>query len=237
MNITITGGTGLVGRALTKALLNKGHHVYILTREVAKKSAQENVKYASWNVAKGIIDVDVIKNSEYIFHLAGAGIADKRWTPKYKEKILNSRVEGSKLLSNTIRNHATKLKSVICASATGWYGADKNSHAFIESDNAADDFLGEVCRQWEESLQPGSSPVAHIRTGIVLSNNGGAYPKLTMPIQYGIAPILGNGKQVMSWIHIDDVCRIFLHAIQNEQLKGVYNAVAPSPAALTRARA
>jgi uncharacterized protein (TIGR01777 family) len=228
MNVTITGGTGLVGRALTKALLSRGHYVYILTREPSKKSAQENVQYASWNVAKGIIDVDVIKNSDYIFHLAGAGIADKRWTPKYKEKILSSRVEGSKLLSNTISKHATKLKSIVCASATGWYGADKNGHAFTESDNAANDFLGQVCRQWEESMQPGSYPVAHIRTGIVLSNNGGAYPKLTKPIQYGIAPILGNGKQAMSWIHIDDLVRVYIMAMENNW-NGSFNAVSPTP--------
>ncbi|RYG49832.1 MAG: TIGR01777 family protein [Chitinophagaceae bacterium] len=228
MKVTITGGTGLVGKALTKALTDKGYKVCILTRNPSDHQSSQSIQYAQWNINNGTIDTQAIQSADHIIHLAGAGVADKRWTSKYKEKILRSRVGGSKLLSDAIQKYATNLKSIVCASATGWYGADKGGEPFAETDGAAGDFLGEVCRQWEESMQPGPYPVAHIRTGIVLSNNGGAYPKLTGPVHFGIAPILGNGKQVISWIHISDLVRIYISAMET-RWSGSFNAVAPTP--------
>ncbi len=228
MEVLITGGTGLVGSALSHSLMEKGYNVCILTRKIPKTATHKSISYAQWDISRGIIDGEAIKRADHIIHLAGAGIADKRWTKNYKKIILSSRVEGTKLLAEAISKHGGRIKSLVCASATGWYGEDKAAHVFKEGDPPANDFLGTVCRLWEESIPPFNFPVSHIRLGIVLSNNGGAYPKLTAPIRFGIAAIPGSGKQVLSWIHLDDIVRLFIMAMENGW-SGVYNAVAPTP--------
>lgn len=228
MEVVITGGTGMVGKALTRALISKGYKVCILSRNKRPRQETDGVRFAHWDVSGKIIDPVPIRSADHIIHLAGAGVADRRWTKQYKGLILSSRVDGSRLLSDAINEHATNLKSLVCASATGWYGADKTGHIFTEEDPAANDFLGDVCRQWESAIEVTSCPVSHLRTGIVLNNNGGAYPKLTTPVRYGIAPILGNGKQVVSWIHIDDLVRLYIAAMENNW-EGSFNAVSPTP--------
>jgi uncharacterized protein (TIGR01777 family) len=181
------------------------------------------------------MDVSAIQEADCIVHLAGANVADGRWTEKRKKELVNSRVKSGELLVKTLHNYPNKVKAVISASAQGWYGADPhipNPKPFVETDGADDAFLGRICKHWESAI----APVAELRKrlvifriGIVLSNEGGAYAEFKKPLQFGAATILGNGRQVVSWIHIDDLVQLFTTAIENENWQGVYNAVAPDP--------
>ena len=234
--ILITGGTGLIGKELTKRLVAKGYEVIILTREIKEKTpAQPGVTYALWDVKAKKIDKDAVAKADHIIHLAGAGIADERWSDKRKEEIKNSRVDSSALIVNTLKNHPNKVKTVVSSSAIGWYGADKqlkSKKAFTEDMPADSGFLGVTCKLWEESIQPVEAlgkRLVKIRTGIVLSNDGGAFKSFKLPVKFGIAAILGNGKQVISWVHIADICEMYIHSIENESFTGPYNAVAPHP--------
>ena len=235
--VIITGGTGLIGKALSKLLVEKGYQVIILSRRTFLKDRRKspNIDYAQWDIAKQTIDASAIRNSDYIIHLTGAGVADKRWTKKRKKEIRDSRVQSSELLVKALKDNPNKIKAVICSSAIGWYGADPaipNSKPFVESDPSSEDFLGETCKLWEESIEPVyvlGKRLVKIRTGIVLSNEGGAFKEFKKPVNFGIAAILGNGKQLISWVHIDDLCRMYLHALENETMHGSYNAVAPKP--------
>jgi uncharacterized protein len=236
--VLITGGTGLIGSALSELLLQKGYEIIILTRGASEKkpaAVNKNISYAPWDVLKQKIDVDAIKKADYIIHLAGAGVADKRWTDTRKKEILNSRTQSSALIVKALKENTNKVKAVISASAIGWYGADRvvpNNKPFTETDPPDTSFLGETCRQWEESIEPVTQldkRLVILRTGIVLSNKDGALTEFKKPLQFGLATILGSGKQVISWLHIDDLCRMYLLAIENESMQGVYNAVAPKP--------
>jgi len=233
--VLLTGGTGLVGRSLTRHLIAKGYKVIILTRKLPA-AAKEQVEYAVWDITSNTINLQAIQKADYIIHLAGAGVVDKRWTDAYKKEIRNSRTQSSALLVATLQNNTNKVKAVISASAIGWYGADATSagkqHHFLETDKAAAGFLGETCKLWEESIEPVQQlgiRLVKLRTGIVLSNDGGALAEFKKPIKLGIAGILGNGKQIVSWIHIDDLCRMFIASIENDLMSGSYNAVAPEP--------
>ncbi|MBB1282827.1 TIGR01777 family protein [Flavisolibacter sp. BT320] len=231
--IVITGGTGMVGTALTKLLVDKGHEIIILTRKA--KLAKGNIQYKEWNVDKGTIDASAITEADYIVHLAGANVADGRWTEKRKKMIIDSRVKSGELLVKTLHQHPNKVKAVISASAQGWYGPDPqipNPRPFTETDPAHNDFLGTTCKAWEDAITPVTQQGKRLvifRIGIVLSNEGGAYAEFKKPVTFGGATILGNGKQVISWIHIRDLIRLFAAAIENDSWKGVYNAVAPNP--------
>ena len=241
--VLITGGTGLVGRALTKALLDKGYEVIVMgrggVRDAALRQAQDynGLTFAKWNVEKQEIDAAAFAKTDYIIHLAGAGVADKRWTVKRKQEIVDSRVKSGALLVHSLKSIPNKVKAVISASAIGWYGADnltpgRGVRKFEESDNAAEDFLGQTCKQWEESIEPVAAlgkRLIKLRIGIVLSTEGGALREFIKPLQFGIASILGSGRQIISWIHIDDLVNMFIKAIESEDINGVYNAVAPSP--------
>ena len=233
--VLITGGTGLIGQALTKILLAQGYHVIILTRNAAGKKATQNLSFAQWDVAAQTIDSTAMQQADYIIHLAGAGVAERRWTTKRKQEIVDSRVQSSALILKTLRETDNKVRAVISASAIGWYGADPtipNPSAFTETDNAAADFLGTTCVQWEQSIQPLTElnkRLVIFRTGIVLSNKGGAYAEFKKPLRFGVASVLGSGKQIISWIHIDDLVNLYIAAIENKTWQGVYNAVAPHP--------
>lgn len=232
--ILITGGTGLLGSSLTKLLKDKGHKITILTR--TKKSSDDPlIKYAQWNVNEQTIDEDAVASADFIIHLAGAGVADKRWTSNRKKEIVESRAQSSALLVKALQlpNH---VKAVISASAIGWYGPDENrsskKKAFTEDMHADKAFLGETCRVWEESIEPvikAGKRLVKLRIGIVLSNDGGALPEFKKPVKFGIAGVLGSGKQVVSWIHIEDLCRMIIYAVENDSMEGTYNAVAPIP--------
>jgi len=231
--VLITGGTGLVGKLLTKALVQKGYKVLILSRTTNGKTASGSVSYATWDVKKQQIDREALQSADYIIHLAGAGVVDKKWTEAYKKEIVESRTESSRLIFETLQNNPNKVKAIVNASAIGWYGADANPvKSFIETDKADESFLGDTCRLWEQSIEPVESlgkRLVKLRIGIVLSNDGGALPEFKKPLTFGVASILGNGKQMVRWIHIDDLCRLFIAAIENENLSGSYNAVAPNP--------
>lgn len=233
--VLITGGTGLIGKAITTLLTDKGYHVILLTRKAPKeKSDAPNIDFALWDIKKRTIDISALQKADHVIHLAGAGVVDKKWTAAYKKEILESRTESSKLLITTLKNNSNKVKTIVSASAIGWYGEDavKDGKVFVETDAAATGFLGETCRLWEQSISQFEAPgkrLVKLRTGIVLSNNGGALAAFKKPIIFGVAAILGNGKQVVSWIHIDDLCRMYIVAIENDLLSGVYNAVAPEP--------
>lgn len=231
--ILITGGSGLVGRELTRMLLLQGQQVIILTRNVADKTAKPGLHYAGWDVKKKQIDIAAIKQTDYIVHLAGAGVVDKKWTTAYKKEIQESRTESSRLLIDALKNNSNRVKAVISMSAIGWYGPDNEQvKAFEENEKADTGFLGNTCRLWEESMEPVTAlgkRLVKLRTGIVLSNTGGALAEFKKPLGFGIAAILGNGRQMISWIHVEDLCRIIIYAIENESLQGSYNAVAPEP--------
>lgn len=231
--VLITGGTGMIGTALTKKLVSKGYEVLILTRK--KKKPHGNVSYAEWDVVKGAIEKQAIEKADFIVHLAGANVGEKRWTQKRKKEIVDSRVKSSKLLVKNVETIPNKIKAVISASAIGWYKTDPqipNPKPFVETDPPDDSFLGTTGKLWEESIKPVKDAgvrLVYLRTGIVLSNEGGAFPEFKKPLYFRTATILGNGKQIISWIHIDDLVNLYIYAIENENLSGVYNAVAPEP--------
>lgn len=231
--ILITGGTGLVGRHLCRELTRAGYQVIILTRRIPEGRSQPGVSYATWNVKAGTIDTDALSRADHIIHLAGAGVMDKKWTKAYKEEIISSRAGSAALIIEQLRKTAHHVTSFISSSAIGYYGADQPGGSPFEETAPADThFLGEVCRLWEESVEPVKTlgiRLVKLRTGIVLATDGGALPEFISPLRFGVATVLGNGRQVMSWIHIDDLCRLFRYAIENNKMNGVYNAVAPCP--------
>ena len=237
--ILITGGTGMIGMALTNALIDKGYEVIILTRNKNKPGLiNKNISYAEWNINRQTIEEEAIKKADYIIHLAGANVAGKRWTSKRKKEIADSRVISGELLVKTLNELPNKVKATVSASSIGYYGADPkilNPEPFVEKDPPSNDFLGGVAQKWEQTMQAITGldkRLVILRTGIVLSTEGGAYVEFVKPLKFRIAGIPGTGKQIISWIHIDDLVRIYIEAIENEKWKGIYNAVAPDPVSM-----
>ncbi|HRD57754.1 MAG TPA: TIGR01777 family oxidoreductase [Ferruginibacter sp.] len=232
----ITGGTGIVGKALTQMLLSKGHRVIILSRNNKNIQTKSGVTYAKWDVKNQTIDEAAIADTDYIFHLTGASVFAKRWTKKYKKEIEESRTLASQLLINSLTKINHTVKAIVSASAIGWYGADKmEGKAFTEDDPAADDFLGLVCKNWEAEIEKAGQlniPIVKLRIGMVLSNEGGFLTPIQKALKWAIAVIPGNGNQIISWIHIEDLCRLFLFAAENENIQGSINAVATMPVKL-----
>jgi uncharacterized protein (TIGR01777 family) len=236
--ILITGGTGLVGKSLTNFLLEKGYRVVVLTRTASLAhgvSAQvSNLSFSFWDPAKKIIDATVLASADHIINLAGAGVADKRWSAARKREIRNSRVMAGSCIVHALQQYPNHVKTVVNASAIGWYGPDAGAYpaGFTEELPAYHDFLGSTCKDWEESTAAvenlGIRRVT-LRIGIVLTPAGGALREFLKPLRWGIATVLGSGKQQISWIHIDDLISLFEFAIKSTALKGVYNAVAPQP--------
>lgn len=234
--ILITGGTGLIGKALTKELLAKGYEVMVLTRKSPDNQKKvSRLSYANWDIEKGEIDKEAIQKADAVIHLAGANVADGRWTDKRKKEIVDSRTKSASLLVKVLQNIPNRVRAVITSSAIGWYGPDPqipNPAPFVETDPADTAFLGATCKLWEESINPVidlGKRLVKLRTGIVLSPNGGAFVEFKKPLRFGIASILGNGKQVVSWLHINDMVGMYAYALENEEMEGIYNAVAPNP--------
>lgn len=232
--VLITGGTGMVGKHLTELLVVKGYDIIILSRKKVITRRHASISYAIWDVAKQTIDRNAIEKADYIIHLAGANVTEKRWSESRKKELVNSRTLSSKLLVTALSTIPNKVKCVVSASAIGWYGPDtveSLQKGFNEDATADNAFLGETCRLWEGSIDPISAlgiRLVKLRIGIVISKMGGALPEFMKPLRWGIAAILGNGKQIISWIHQEDLCRMFVYAIENE-LKGSYNAVSSCP--------
>jgi uncharacterized protein (TIGR01777 family) len=228
--VLIAGGTGLIGSALEGLLREWNLRVIILSRSSHPQPSDPLLSYAQWNVAERQIDAEAVTSADYVVQLAGAGIIDRNWTKAYREEIRRSRIESTRFLRDSLRDIPNRVQAVACASATGYYG-DSQDHVFNEGDGPAPDFMGETCRLWEEAAREISAlgkRVVILRTGMVLSSDGGALEKFVTPLRFGIAGILGRGDQWVSWIHIRDLCRLYFNAIRNERLTGLYNAVAPS---------
>lgn len=222
IKILISGGTGLVGRHLTKLLEKKGYKVAILSRNPKEENEFK------WDVKRGYIDKKAFKDVTHVIHLAGAGIADTRWNEKRKKIIIKSRVNSANLLFKKIQEFEIPIKGFISASGIGFYGAITSDHIFEENDSPANDFIATVCKKWEKAANQFSKlsiPVTILRTGIVLSKNGGALEKMNTPL---FLAALGSGKQYMPWIHIDDLCNLYAKAIEDSNFNGVFNAVAPN---------
>lgn len=217
-------GTGLISRELGKLLINEGYRVTFLS---TSKSSFINQPCYYWNIEKGELDQNALDGVQHIIHLAGEGIADKRWTKKRKQEVINSRVRSTELLLATAIASNSQISTFISASGIGYYGAINSNKIHSEDENPANDFIGNVCELWEDAANKFESigtRVVKLRTGIVLSNMGGALPRLAKPIKYLFGAKIGNGKQIMPWIHIDDICRMYHYFLVNKH-EGSYNAV------------
>ena len=233
--VLITGGTGTIGNRLATLLKEQGHTVNLLSRAKGNESSNKiNGQTFLWNITQQTIDQEAISTADFIIHLAGAGVADKRWSKKRKQEIVESRTQSSRLIIDSLTKIPNKVQAIISASAIGWYGPDRiyQQDAFTETENWHPDFLGRTCYLWEQSIAPVLSlgkRLVILRTGIVLSNDGGAFVEFKKPLLFKIAAILGKGDQFISWIHVDDLCNQYIFAINNASMNGVYNAVAPNP--------
>lgn len=224
-NILITGGSGLIGQRITDLLEKKGYQVAWLGR-----TAHPGRKTYLWNIDKQEIDLDAIEWADAIVHLAGAGIAEKRWSPERKKLILESRTQSARLLFSALEKAKKRPNVFISASAVGYYGFDTGTTLMDESSPPGSDFLAEVVKAWENEAKKMESldiRTVMLRTGIVLDAEGGALAEILKP---PVAAPLGSGDQWMSWIHIDDLARIYSFALEKTTLQGVYNAVGPNPA-------
>jgi len=226
-SVLIAGGSGLIGKHLTLLLLAEGYSVSHLSRKEIKDG---KVRSFMWNPEKMIIDRHAFNGIDFIIQLAGANIGEKRWTKTRKREILESRVNSTGFLFDTIRSMDISLKGFISASASGIYGSETSRKIFNELDPEGDDFLGSVCKSWEESaglfFKAGIRTVK-IRTGVVLEKSDSALSRLMMPGKFGFLVQTGSGHQYMPWIHIKDLCNIYLRAIRDTAMTGPYNAVAP----------
>jgi uncharacterized protein (TIGR01777 family) len=227
-HVLLTGGTGLIGKHLTEQLLRNGYKVSHLSRSPGKDAG---VTTFLWNVNKGEIDEHCINGVDIVLHLAGAGIAEKRWTDERKKELIDSRIKSIGLIYQLIKNKTNQVKLIISASATGYY-SDRGNELMTEDSPPANDFLGTCCIKWEKAVNEGTAlglRVLKFRTGVVLNKNGGALAKMETPVKLYVGSPLSNGKQWIPWIHWQDVIDLYLYGIENESLTGVYNMVAPLP--------
>jgi uncharacterized protein (TIGR01777 family) len=227
MKILITGSTGLVGSALLPSLKSQGHEVFRLVRSEAKAGPTE----IYWNPQKGIEDTSRLEGFDAVVHLAGENISDGRWTAEKKTRIRDSRVEGTRRLSDALARLNQPPRALLCASAIGYYG-DRGDEIMREGDAPGTGFLADVCREWEAataSAEQKGIRVVKLRFGVILTPKGGALSKMLAPFQFGVAGRLGSGRQYMSWVTLDDVVGVINHALVNETLSGPVNVVAPNP--------
>lgn len=229
-SVLITGGTGLLGKRLSEVLLEQGYEVRILTRNVnIESNSHKNLKHYFWNPDQDEIDIDALKNLSYIIHLAGATVA-KRWTVFHKKNIIDSRVKSTQLLFDKIYKNNLGIEAFVSASAVGYYQQDNFLKTHVESDEPGKDFLAQTCILWEDAANQFNKlgiRTVKLRTGIILSKTGGALEKMLPPFKMGIGSPLASGQQRIPWIHIDDLCSIYIKALEDNNMTGSYNAVAP----------
>ncbi|MAO63722.1 MAG: TIGR01777 family protein [Balneola sp.] len=229
MNILITGGTGFIGEELRMLLLKEGHNLVIVTRSPAKYESEsaKNQQFVSWDD-----DLSVHMNEmDAVINLAGENLFGQRWTDAVKKRIMNSRVESTRTLVEAMRKAENRPEVFVSASASGIYG-DKGDEVLTEEASSADDFLAEVCKNWEAESQKASDfgvRVVNPRIGIVLEEGGGALEKMLTPFRFFVGGPVGSGEQYMSWIHRIDLCRALIIPITNKEISGAYNVCAPNP--------
>jgi uncharacterized protein len=224
-NVLITGGTGFVGKHLTDLLIKNGFSVSILSRN--KKQNSVDISYFRWDVSTGFIEEEAVLGADFIIHLAGENIADKRWTKDRKEAIVQSREKSVALIYGVLKKNPKKVAAFVSASGIGIYGAINGDEICTENTLAVNDFLGTTCQKWETAADTIASlgiRVVKIRTGLVLGKEDGFLKKLTPIFKIRLGSALGSGNQYMPWIHIDDLCKIYLEALNNSQMTGAYNA-------------
>lgn len=225
MKILISGSSGLVGTALTLFLQAKGHELLSLTRSKNRESS------IYWKPEEGLLDPEILNTVDAVIHLAGENLANKRWSPAQKRKILDSRVMGTQLLAETIANAEKPPKIWISASAVGFYG--NSGDQFVDENSpAGTGFLADVCKRWEAATQKAenaSARVVHLRTGMVLSSEGGALKKMLPPFRMGVGGQIGDGRQYISWILLEDMVHAIDHILNHDSLSGAVNLVTPEP--------
>ena len=226
MKVLVTGATGLVGSELVPFLKKQGHDVFRLTRGAAHDATD-----VVWDPQHNQLPKGRIEGTEVVVHLAGENIAGKRWNPKVKEELRRSRVEGTKLLCETLGQLETRPKTLICASAIGFYG-DRGNEMLNETSPAGSGFLAGVCQEWEDACAPARQMgirVVNLRSGVILSSKGGALAKMLPPFKMGVGGVVGTGNQYWSWITIDDMVGIIDFCIKQERMSGPVNATTPGP--------
>lgn len=225
MKVLITGGSGLVGMALTKRLTSLNIPVIHLTRQ---KNSKAGVKTYVWDYKRNYLEDGALNEVTHIIHLAGAGIAEKPWTMGRKREIVKSRVLTARLLLNKAKEKNIQLEKFISASAIGYYGAITTEQILTEESECGNDFVAECCIQWERQAQQFSEicPVAIVRTGIILAKGEGALGKIESSLKRGLGAPIGSGKQYMPWVHLDDLVNMYVKLILDKHITGIYNAVA-----------
>lgn len=230
MKVIVTGSTGLVGRALVRSLLSDGHEVTRLVRGGAQEFRAPGTKAVQWEPEKGFVSAAELEGHDAAVHLAGDPIAEGRWDEEKKRRIRESRVKGTRLLAETLAGLSEKPRVLVSASATGFYG-DRGEEVLHEESASGEDFLSEVCREWEKATLAASRAgirVVHLRIGFVLSAEGGGLPKMLTPFKLGVGGRVGSGRQYISWLTLDELISIIRRALKDEHLRGPVNAVAPN---------
>ena len=228
--ILITGGSGLIGSRLQQMLLARGHAIHLIGRTLAK-TKEHNIKSFVWDIAAQKMDSRALAGVDAVIHLAGAGVADQRWTEARKKEIIDSRIDSTRLLYNTLANNALQVKTIVSASAVGYYG-DCGASVIKEDHPAANNFLAEVTDRWEKEVNRfGQLGIRQVccRIGIVLSDHGGALPELVKTLPLGVAGYFTKTPLYYPWIHINDICGIMIHALENDIVHGSYNTTGPNP--------
>ena len=231
MKVIITGSTGLVGTALVRSLLGDGHEVTRLVRGGSQEFRAPGSAAVHWDPGRGEIDASELEGHDAAVHLAGEPIAEGRWDEAKKRRVLESRAKGTQLLAEALASLSAKPRVLVSASATGFYG-DRGDELLREESASGDDFVSEVCREWEKGTLAASQAgirVVHLRIGLVLSGEGGALPKMLTPFKLGLGGKLGSGRQYVSWITLEDLVHVIRRAVEDESLRGPVNAVSPNP--------
>lgn len=225
MNVLVSGAGGLIGRTLVPMLESAGHRVVPLTR-----GESGNGSTRVWNPLASKLDPAVLDGCDAVIHLAGENIGEGRWTKRKKERIRSSRVNGTRILAEAIAAMANPPHAFVCASAIGYYG-DRSDELLTESSAPGTGYLPDVCLNWELAADPARAVtrVVHLRTGVVLSPQGGALAKMLLPFKLGVGGVIGTGKQYLSWITLKDSARLFQFALERSDLRGSINGTAPHP--------
>lgn len=232
MRIIITGGSGLIGKAVAKSFAADGHDVIILTRGVSHQNSDTSIKFVKWDGKSSQDWLEYADGADAIINLAGENIANGNWSPERKRAILDSRINAAKAVVEAVERSAKKPSVLVQASAVGYYGVSAGDVVMTEEHAPGGDFLADVCVQWERASEPVESIGVRrvvIRTGVILSMDGGALPKILVPFRSFIGGPVGSGRQPFPWIHIADEVAAIKYLVMNKQCSGPYNLAAPQP--------